>query len=174
MWAITGIGQPSTLVRLLAFRDSKTLRYSIIYLTIYNLLIYVPLIFIFVAARGILPRLASADDVMPSLVITLANPYVGGLILAAPYGAVLSTVSGWLLIVSSGMVRDLYQRFFRPSASEREIARASYLATLFVGLVAAVLALNPPEFLQLIIVFSSTGMASAFLVPALLGSFWRR
>ena len=33
-----------------------------------------------------------------------------GLILAAPYGAVLSTVSGWLLIVSSGLVRDLYQR----------------------------------------------------------------
>ena len=33
MWAITGMGQPSTLVRLMAFRDSKTLRYSIIYLT---------------------------------------------------------------------------------------------------------------------------------------------
>ena len=36
MWAITGMGQPSTLVRLMAFRDSRTLRYSIIYLTIYN------------------------------------------------------------------------------------------------------------------------------------------
>ena len=51
---------------------------------------------IFVAARTILPNLASSDDVMPSLVIKLANPYVAGLILAAPYGAVLSTVSGWL------------------------------------------------------------------------------
>ncbi len=84
MWAITGMGQPSTLVRLMAFRDSKTLRYSIIYLTIYNALIYIPLIFIFVAARSILPNLASSDDVMPSLVIKLANPYVAGLILAAP------------------------------------------------------------------------------------------
>src|SRR3954453_17123713 len=137
MWAITGIGQPSTLVRLLAFRDSKTLRYSIIYLTIYNLLIYVPLIFIFVAARSILPNLASADDVMPSLVITLANPYVAGLILAAPYGAVMSTVSGFLLIVASGLVRDVYQRFLRPGASEREVARVSYAATVGVGLVAA-------------------------------------
>ena len=36
MWAITGMGQPSTMVRLMAFRDSRTLRYSIIYLTIYN------------------------------------------------------------------------------------------------------------------------------------------
>ena len=55
MWAITGMGQPSTLVRLMAFRDSRTLRYSIIYLTIYNAMIYIPLIFIFVAARSILP-----------------------------------------------------------------------------------------------------------------------
>jgi SSS family solute:Na+ symporter/sodium/pantothenate symporter len=174
MWAITGMGQPSTLVRLMAFRDSRTLRYSIIYLTIYNMMIYVPLVFIFVAARTILPNLASSDDVMPSLVIKLADPYSAGLILAAPYGAVLSTVSGWLLIVSSGLVHDLYQRFLRPTASEREIAWASYSATIAIGLVAAAIATNPPQYLQLIIVFSATGMASAFLMPALLGAFWRR
>ena len=111
---------------------------------------------------------------MPSLVIKLANPYVAGLILAAPYGAVLSTVSGWLLIVSSGLVRDLYQRFLRPTASEREIAWASYAATVRSAWSSAVVALSPPKYLQLIIVFSSTGMASAFLMPALLGCFWRR
>lgn len=174
MWAITGMGQPSTMVRLMAFRDSKTLRYSILYLSIYNIIIYIPLIFIFVAARSILPHLAKSDDVMPQLVLTLANPYVAGLILAAPYGAVMSTVSGWLLIISSGLVRDLYQRFLRPTASEREIARASYAATVAIGLLVAIVALRPPEFLQLIVVFASSGMAAAFLVPALMGCFWRR
>jgi len=174
MWAITGMGQPSTLVRLMAFRDSKTLRYSIIYLTIYNALIYIPLVFIFVAARSILPNLSASDDVMPSMVIKLANPYAAGLILAAPYGAVLSTVSGWLLIVSSGLVRDIYQRFFRPTAGEREIAWASYSTTILIGVIASLVALRSPAYLQLIIVFSSTGMAAAFLMPAILGSFWRR
>ena len=174
MWAITGMGQPSTLVRLMAFRDSRTLRYSILYLTIYNAFVYIPLIFIFVAARSILPNLASSDDVMPSLVIALANPYVAGLILAAPYGAVLSTVSGWLLIISSGLVHDLYQRFLRPTATEREIAWASYATTAGVGIVVALVAIRPPTYLQMIVVFSSTGMASAFLVPALLACFWRR
>ncbi len=174
MWAITGMGQPSTMVRLMAFRDSRTLRWSIIYLTLYNSLIYVPLIFIFVASRGILPGLEKPDEVMPRLVIHLANPYLAGLILAAPYGAVMSTVSGFLLIVASGLVRDVYQRFFRPGASEREIARASYSATVGVGLVAAAVALNPPKYLQLIVVFASAGMASAFLMPVLLGAFWRR
>ncbi len=174
MWAITGMGQPSTLVRLMAFRDSRTLRWSILYLTGYNILIYVPLIFIFVAARSILPGLEKPDEVMPRLVIHLANPYVAGLILAAPYGAVMSTVSGFLLIVASGLVRDVYQRFLRPGASDREIARVSYTATAGVGLLAAAIAIHPPKYLQLIVVFASSGMASAFLMPALMAAFWRR
>ena len=111
---------------------------------------------------------------MPSLVKTLANPYAAGLILAAPYGAVLSTVSGWLLIISSGLVRDLYQRFLRPRASEREIAWASYGATIAVGLFVGFMAIRPLTYLQLIVVFSSSGMAAAFLMPAILGCFWRR
>jgi SSS family solute:Na+ symporter/sodium/pantothenate symporter len=162
------------MVRLMAFRDSRTLRYSIIYLTLYNLMIYVPLILIFVSARAILPNLEKTDEVMPRLVVTLSNPYVAGLILAAPYGAVMSTVSGWLLIISSGLVRDLYQRFLRPTASEKEIERASYAATIAVGVLVATLALRPPEFLQLIVVFSSAGMASSFLIPGIFGAFWRR
>jgi SSS family solute:Na+ symporter/sodium/pantothenate symporter len=174
MWAITGMGQPSTLVRLMAFRDSRTLRYSILYQCLYNAIIYIPLIFIFVAARSILPNLAKPDEVMPRLVIRLANPYVAGLLLAAPYGAVMSTVSGFLLIVSSGLVRDIYQRFLRPSASQREVAWASYAATVGVGVLVTLVATRPPRFLQLIVIFASAGMASAFLVPALLGAFWRR
>jgi sodium/pantothenate symporter len=174
MWAITGMGQPSTMVRLMAFRDSRTLRWSILYLTVYNVLIYVPLIFIFVASRSILPGLEKPDEVMPRLVIHLANPYVAGLILAAPYGAVMSTVSGFLLIVASGLVRDVYQRFLRPGASEREIEWASYSATVGIGLLAAAIALKPPRYLQLIVVFASAGMASAFLMPVLMGAFWRR
>ncbi len=177
MWAVMGMGQPSTLVRLMAFRNSRTLRYSILYLTIYNAIIYIPLIIIFVAARSILPGLAEArltDEVMPRLCTKLANPYVAGLILAAPYGAVMSTVSGFLLLVASGLVRDFYQRFFRPLANDRELAKASYAATALVGVIVTIAALKPPEYLQLVIIFSGTGMAAAFLVPALMACFWRR
>ncbi len=174
IWAISGMGQPATMVRLMAFRDSRTLRYSIIYQTLYNALIYIPLIFIFIAARGILPEGGKTDEVMPRLVVTLANPYVAGFILAAPYGAVMSTVSGFLLIIASGLVRDLYQRFLRPAASQREIARASYAATIAVGVVVAALAIRPSESLQTIIIFASASMASAFLMPVVLAAFWRR
>lgn len=174
MWAITGMGQPSTMVRLMAFRDSRTLRVSILYLVVYNIIVYIPLILIFICARSVLPGLEKPDEVMPRMVIALSNPYLAGLILAAPYGAVMSTVSGFLLIIASGMVRDVYQRFFRPRATEKEIEYASYATTAVIGLLVAIVALNPPKFLQLIVVFASSGMAAAFLVPALMGAFWKR
>ncbi len=174
MWAITGMGQPSTLVRLMAFRDSRTLRWSIIYVSIYNIIIYIPLILIFVAARSILPDLAKPDEVMPRLVTKLANPYVAGIILAAPYGAVMSTVSGFLLLISSGIVRDVYQRFINPVASEKRIELLSYIFTVGVGVLVALIAIKPPQLLQLLVVFASAGMAAAFLVPAMMAAFWRR
>jgi SSS family solute:Na+ symporter/sodium/pantothenate symporter len=178
MWAISGAGQPSTLVRLMAFRDARTLRFSILYLALYNAVVYIPLILIFVCSRSILPELAAqpggSDEVMPALVKRLANPYVAGFILAAPYGAVMSTVSGFLLIVSSGLVRDVYQRFLRPAASEREVAVASYAGTVLVGVVVMVRALDPPRYLQLLVVFAGSGLAASFLVPALMAAYWRR
>lgn len=174
MWAITGMGQPSTLVRLMAFRDSRTLRWSIIYVSIYNVIIYIPLILIFVAARSILPDLARPDEVMPRLVTKLANPYVAGIILAAPYGAVMSTVSGFLLLISSGIVRDVYQRFINPAAPEKRIELLSYIFTVGVGVLVALIAIKPPQLLQLLVVFASAGMAAAFLVPAIMAAFWRR
>ena len=176
MWAITGMGQPSTVVRLMAFRDSKTLRHAIIWLTLYNLIIYVSIILIFIAARKVLPSLTpqQSDEAMPRMVIELAHPYIAGLILSAPYGAVMSTVSGFLLIISSGLVRDIYERFLQPGASDRQLARASRWSTWGVGVFAACVAINPPDFLQVIVIFSTSGLASVFLTPALLGCYWRR
>lgn len=174
MWPICGIGQPSTMVRLMAYRDSKTLRYSIIWLTIYNFVIYIPIVLIFVLSRAILPDLAAPDEAMPRMVLKLAPPWLAGLILAAPYGAVMSTVSAYMLIIASGLVRDLYQRFINPEVGERTLERFSYAATLLVGVATVGLALRPPMYLQVVIIFSGAGMAASFLVPMLLGCYWRR
>jgi SSS family solute:Na+ symporter/sodium/pantothenate symporter len=86
----------------------------------------------------------------------------------------MSTVSGFLLIVASALVRDVYQRFLRPGATEREVERASYLATAGVGVLVALAALRPTTYLQLIVVFSGSGMAASFLAPAVMACYWRR
>ena len=88
----------------------------------------------------------------------------------------MSTVSGFLLIIASGDRSRPLSAQLPPAlkASDKEIEWISYSAMIAVGTLVTMIALKPPKYLQLVIVFSSSGMASAFLMPALLGAFWRR
>jgi len=179
MWAISGAGQPSNMVRLMAFNNTKTLRRAIITVSIYYTLIYLPLVAIFCCARIFLPGMEQeADRIMPAAAVTLTEDvgwaWLGGLLLAAPFAAVMSTVDSFLLMISSALVRDVYQRNINPEVSERSIKRMSYTVTCVVGVAAMLGAMHPPQFLQDIIVYTGSGLAACFLVPVALALYWPR
>jgi Na+/pantothenate symporter len=179
-WPITGIAQPGTMVRLMAFKDSPTLRRSILTVTFYYAMIYLPLVVVVMAARSQLPVLTPEDSdraivlIATRLVAEMGLGYqvLGAVLIAAPFAAVMSTVDSFLLQISSSAVRDIYQRSINPQVSARVIKGASYAATVVVGLLVTLLAWRPPNFLQTIIVFGSTGFAASFLVPMVLGLYW--
>src|SRR5207248_1724949 len=109
-----------------------------------------------------------------TLAVTQDWPLLGGLILAAPYSAAMSDVAGFLLLMSSSLVRDIYQRNINPSVSPRVVRWISYGTTAVVGIIVTVAALTPPRFLQYLIIFTGAGMACTFLTPTVLGLYWRR
>ena len=179
MWAISGTGQPSNMVRLMAFKDTVTLRRSIFTVALYYTMIYFPLVIIFCCARILLPGMeAEADRIMPQMAVTLTTNvgmgWLAGLLIAAPFAAVMSTVDSFLLMISSALVRDIYQRNMNPDATEKQIKKLSYIFTLVVGLGALIGAMNPPEFLQDIIVYTGSGLAAAFLAPVVYALYWPR
>ena len=179
MWAISGTGQPANMVRLMAFRDTKTLQRSICTVAIYYTLIYFPLVIIFCCARVLLPGMeGESDSIMPKMAVFLTENigmgWLAGLLVAAPFAAVMSTVDSFLLLISSAWVRDVYQRNINPEASEKTMKLLSYLATFVVGTAAMVVAINPPQFLQDIIVYVGSGLAASFLAPVVYGLYWRR
>jgi SSS family solute:Na+ symporter/sodium/pantothenate symporter len=111
---------------------------------------------------------------MPAMIRHLAHPLVAGLLLAAPFAAIMSPVAAYLLMISSSLVRDLYQRTLNPKASPRTLKRMSYAVTAAVGVVAMLAALNPPEFIQYVIVFTGSGLGCSFLIPMFVSLYWRR
>lgn len=179
MWAISGAGQPSNMVRLMAFKDSRTLQRAIFTVAIYYTCIYLPLVFIFCCGRVLVPGMeAEPDRIMPEMAVFLTNSigagWLGGLLIAAPFAAVMSTVDSFLLMISSAVVRDIYQRNINPDATESRIKKMSYLCTLLVGSAAMVVAINPPDFLQDIIVYVGSGLAACFLAPVIFLLYWPR
>lgn len=178
-WNFSGAGQPSYMVRQMAFRDTIVLRRSILFVAIFFTLIYLPLVLIFTSARVLLPGMeVDADRIMPELARVVTSnagvPWLAGILVAAPFAAIMSSVDSFLLLVSSGVVRDVYQQNIKREVSEKTIARLSRLTTLAVGALAVLFALNPPEFLQTLIVFASGGLGATFFVPVVLALYWPR
>ncbi len=178
-WAFGGAGQPSNMVRQMAFKNSQTLRKSIVTVAVYYSIIYFALVVIFVCARIFLPgRELASDRIMPEaaafLTAAAGVPWLAGLLVAAPFAAVMSSVDSFLLMLSSGVVRDIYQRYINPDAPEKNIRRLTYASTAVIGVVATLAAVNPPEFLQTLIVFATGGLAVSFLIPVALAIYWPR
>ncbi len=175
MWAISGAGQPGNMVRLMAFHDTRTMRLGIFTVMVYYSFIYFPLVVIFVCARALIPYgSVPQDQIMPVMARTVAPGWLAGILIAAPFAAVMSTVDSFLLLTSSAIVRDIVQRVIDPSVSPRIVKVLSYATTGAIGVAAMILAADPPTFLQDIIVFTGAGLASCFLMPVMLGLYWRR
>jgi Na+/pantothenate symporter len=181
IWVFAGLGSPAGIVRIMACRSTVNIRRSIYLLGLYNAFIYIPLALISICGRVLIADLpvGKTDDVIPMLAMKVTSElpvggFVSGLILAAPFGAVMATVSCYLVVIASGLVRDVYQRFIRPLASSRELERLSYGVMTAIGVIAVVTNLHPVDYLQAIVVFSGTGAAATFAVPMLMLVFWRR
>lgn len=179
LWVWSGVGSPASLVRLMASQNTEVIRRSIFLLSVYNLGIYLPLLVICICGRALIPSLASTDEIIPRMALLTTQDWPGGslvagLILAAPFGAVMSTVSSYLVVLSSGLVRDIYQRFFRPQATPGELRKAAYISMVVMGAIAVAVNINPIAYLQAFVVFSATGSAATFLMPALMACYWRR
>jgi sodium/pantothenate symporter len=180
VWIFGGVSTPAGVVRLMASKDTATLRRSVTVLSLYNCCIYIPLLVICVCARGIMPELGKqSDEVIPRMAIMMTEQISGGsliagLILAAPFGAIMATVSTFLVVISSGIVHDIYQQTLNPHASEKHLMRVTRGVMIAVGVLAFVINIWPVDYLQALIVFCTSGVACTFLAPALMAAYWRR
>jgi Na+/pantothenate symporter len=181
IWIFAGLGSPAGVVRIMASSSTANIRRSIYLLGGYNAFIYIPLAVICICGRALIPDLpvGKTDDVVPLLAMKVTGDLplgqlISGLILAAPFGAVMATVSCYLVVIASGLVRDVYQRFVRPAASSLELQRLSTVVMIAVGAIAVLANIRPVDYLQAIVVFSGTSAAATFSIPLLMLVFWRR
>jgi len=148
-------------------------------MAIYYTMIYFPLVVIFCCGRVLLPGMEiESDRIMPALAQHLSTavgrPWLGGILVAAPFAAVMSTVNSFLLLISSAVVNDLYKRNINPDASETKTRVMTYAGTTAVGIAILLCAMNPPRHLQDLVIYMGSGLGSCFLAPVALAVYWPR
>jgi sodium/pantothenate symporter len=165
---------PHLLVRGMSYRDSHAMHRAMAMGPLIMGLLTLGFSTMGIVARIVVPGLETGDLAVPELIIELLPGPLAGALLAAPLAAIMSTVDSMLLIVSATIVRDLYVSYVRPRTSDRRATTIGSAVSAACGLLVLVLALEPPEYLEYLVIFSIGGLGSMFFVPVLAGLYWRR
>jgi Na+/proline symporter len=113
------------------------------------------------------------ERIMPAVLIYGIPPGLRGLIMIALLAAEMSTFSATVNRAAGYFTRDLYQRFFRPRAGNRELIAASWGAVSSLVLIAFLFAFTIRS-INDIWGWITMGLGSGLLVPAFLRFYWWR
>ncbi len=174
LWPVGSMAQPAQVVRYFMFRDSKAAHNVLVWGTLISILFFTVIMLAGIWSRVIVGDLPKADQAIPTLFVTVLPVWLGGLILAAPFAAIMSSVDSYLLVATSSVIRDLFQNYVKPDLAERTMQRASILVTVVLGLAVFLLAIQPPAFLGMMVIYAWAGLAAAFLIPLLAAVYWKR
>lgn len=175
-WILVGVGVvalPQMAVRAMSYKNSRSMHRALVIGTIVTGFIMLNMHLIGIFARPVMPGIDVGDKVIPLLALEVLPPWLAGIVLAAPMAAIMSTVDSLLLLVSSAIVKDVYINFIRPDAAEKRIKIVSFSVTGILGVIVFLLALQPPELLIFLNLFSFGGLEAAFIWPVVLGLYWK-
>ncbi len=181
MWVISGFlvwgffqigGQPAAVTRFLTTSDAKTMKKALAYSIVFESFIFMALAIISIGAGALLPKVENSDMTLPMLIQTYLHPILGGVVLSAALGAMMSTVDSVLLMVSSLFVNNIYVKAFHKKDNTKETLTAGRIIVVAVGVLGLLVAIKPPDAILWIITTGFSLMASAFTFPLLLGLWW--
>lgn len=175
-WILVGVGVvalPQMAVRAMSYKNSRSMHRALIIGTVVTGFVMLNMHLIGIFARPVMPGIEVGDKVIPLVALEVLPAWLAGIVLAAPMAAIMSTVDSLLLLVSSAIVKDLYINFVNPDAKERRIKQVSFGVTGVLGVIVFLLALQPPELLIFLNLFSFGGLEAAFIWPVVLGLYWK-
>lgn len=128
----------------------------------------------FAAEPDLLKRVSSDPERVLPLVIAHALPVgLRGLALAAMIAAFTGTFAAMVNGGASYLIRDVYQRYVRPGAGNRELVWAGYAASvafIVVGIVISMCATS----INAIFTWIMAGLGAGVLMPNVLRWYWSR
>ncbi|MEQ9439534.1 MAG: sodium/proline symporter [Cyclobacteriaceae bacterium] len=113
----------------------------------------------------------AAEQLLPTV--------LSGFYIAAVLAAIMSTIDSLLVVASSAVTRDLYQKVYHPDLSDARLSSFSKKITLLLSLTAlgialAVAVLSPTRTIFWFVIFGWSGIAATFCPVIILSLFWKR
>ncbi|MCP4726233.1 MAG: hypothetical protein GY863_14410 [bacterium] len=165
---------PQLAVRFIAAKNQTELIYGKYVAVLFIFIIDTGAVLAGMAGRVLFPSLEDQELIMPVISSELFPVFITGLFIAIVLAAIISTVDSLLILLSSAVVRDVYQKVFRPDAPQKQIVFYGKIMTVVVGLAAFIFSLSESRLIFWFVLFAWAGIASAFCPVIILSLFWKR
>ena len=110
------------------------------------------------------------NEFLPSILVAI--------FIAIVLSAIMSTIDSLLVLASSAITRDFYQKIFRPDLKDEDLTSFSRLVTVIMAVIALCIAillynLYPERKIFWIMIFGWSGIAATFCPVIILSLFWK-
>lgn len=178
------LGESGMYQKFFSAKDAGSAKKAVVGMFIGVVFIETTLALIAIVGRAVFPELAdpaqmsivgrAASETVILYIAANGLPIIGGaILLASAVAIVLSTGNTFLLVPSTNVSRDLYERFIDPDASEKKKLGLQRLFVVLFGALGLVLLTQWSTVLEMALFAYS--LIGASLTPALLAAFlWRR
>jgi sodium/proline symporter len=167
------LGSPQLLTRFMAARDQREIVDGGLWAVLCVIGFDVGAVFAGMAGRVLFPGLADPETVLPEMSASLFPAFFTGIFLVVVLAAIMSTVDSLLILASSAVVRDVWQKALGSEASERRLSLVGKGVTVVIGAVGLVLALTEVRMIFYFVLFAWSGIAAAFTPVVLCSLFWK-
>lgn len=180
------LGSPQVYVRFIAVKNVKELDKGKWVAVLYTLITDISAVSIGVIGRYLLTSagqevetvLGTGGEHVLSMLLDIAMPSVIiGVYIAAVLSAVMSTVDSLLVVASSAVTHDFYQKIFHSELKDSELTKLSKFVTLIMafcalGIALTVSVLSPERTVFWFAIFGWSGIAAVFVPVIILSIFW--
>jgi len=175
-WGLGYFGQPHILARFMSVKSISKLTESMTIAIVWVFLSLGGAVAIGLIGISMFDNLAGGEEekVFIYMINKVMHPWLAGIMLAAILSAIMSTIDSQLLVSSSALTEDFYQKAIRKRACEREVVLVGRICVIIISLIALVLALHPDETILMIVAYAWGGFGAAFGPLVLFGLFSRK
>jgi len=168
------MGSPQLFVRYLAARDQKELILGKYVAILFILIVDTGAVLTGMAGRALFSSLEDQEYVLPTIASELFPALLTGLFIAIVLAAIISTVDSLLILLSSSVIRDVYQKVFRPDAPQKRLVLMGKIITIIIGMAAFWFSLSESRLIFWFVLFAWSGIGAAFCPVMVLSLLWKR
>ena len=120
----------------------------------------------------------NGEDVLSMITESFLPTILVAVFIAIVLSAIMSTIDSLLILASSAITRDFYQKMFRPDLKDEDLTKISRLATIIMAFTALIIAIimnyvSPDRQIFWVIIFGWSGIAATFCPVIILSLFWK-